>query len=74
MDLLAPDRIGNEKGRRPKQARGDEAETARPARWAEKLEVTDWWIALSEAGIYPDDEITEEVFKRAISAHSGKVM
>ncbi|MGD8720076.1 MAG: hypothetical protein PVH29_14810 [Candidatus Zixiibacteriota bacterium] len=74
MDLLAPDRIGNKKERRPKQTGSGAAETARPALWAEKLEVTDWWIALSEAGIYPDDEITEEVFKRAISAHSGKVM
>lgn len=73
MDLLAPDRIGSKKRHRPKQT-GAEVETARPARWAEKLDVTDWWIALSEAGIYPDDEITEDVFKRAVSAHNGKVM
>jgi hypothetical protein len=73
VDLLAPDRIGNKKRRRPKQRKA-EVETAVPARWAQKLKTANWCDALSEAGIDPEDEISEEDFKRALAAHNGKVM
>jgi hypothetical protein len=73
MDLLASDRIGNKKRHRPKQPEA-EVETAVPARWAQKLKVTSWCDALSEAGIDPEDKITEEDFKRALAAHNQKVM
>jgi hypothetical protein len=51
-----------------------EVEKMVPARWAQKLSVSNWCAALSEAGFGPDDEITEEDFKRALAAHNQKVM